>query len=58
MYGFPPIVYQHSLKYKGDKSRGYINKSYINVRQILYNKKKKLELPEVQDTEIEIITTL
>lgn len=42
MYGFPPITLKSDNK-KLSIQREYVQKSYVNIRKILYNKKKNIE---------------
>lgn len=62
MYGFPPIIYKdlNKLKPKSKQptKRAYIDKSYVNIRQILYNKKKQQLVLPSQNNDIDVVTTL
>jgi hypothetical protein len=62
MYGFPPITYKNADKLKPSgkqkTKRAYIDKSYVNIRQILYNRKKDQMLIPSNNTDIDVVTTL
>jgi hypothetical protein len=62
MYGFPPIIYKDLNKLKPTNKqqtkRAYIDKSYVNIRQILYNRKKQQMVVPSHNNDIDIVTTL
>jgi uncharacterized membrane-anchored protein len=65
MYGFPPLKYDDNnltkkeKKYiKNTKQRNYVNKSYINIRQILYDKKKEINWNVNKENDIDVINSI
>ncbi len=64
MYGFPPLKYDDSkidkkiYKKTKQSQRAYVDKSYINVRQILYNKKKEINWHLVKNDDVDVVNTI
>lgn len=65
MYGFPPLKYDDSnltkkekKDIKNTKQRSYVDKLYINIRQILYDKKKEIKWNINKENDIDVINSI